>query len=79
MASFPQVSPPITCAPPSPPPYVTNATLDILRGVKFRLSSVAKHGLRVFENMVVTTIFGSQRKVGSDWRTLHGEELHGLH
>jgi hypothetical protein len=36
--------------------------------------------LRVFENRVLTSIFGAKRdKVTSEWRKLHNEELNGLY
>jgi hypothetical protein len=36
--------------------------------------------LRVFENRVLRTVFGSRRnEVTGDWRKLHNEELHNLY
>ena len=36
--------------------------------------------LRVFENRVLTTIFGPKRdKIKGEWRKLHGEELKDLY
>ena len=36
--------------------------------------------LRVFENMVLRTIFGPRRDEGTgEWRRLHNEELNGLY
>jgi hypothetical protein len=38
------------------------------------------HRLRVFENRVMTRIFGPKRdKVTGEWRKLHNEQLHDLH
>jgi hypothetical protein len=51
----------------------------VLYRMKLGLSSVVKHRLGVFENRVVTTIFGPQRKDANDWRTRRCEQLHGLH
>jgi hypothetical protein len=39
-----------------------------------------EHRLRVFENRVLSRIFGSKRdEVTGDWRKLHEEELHNLY
>jgi hypothetical protein len=39
-----------------------------------------EHRLRVFENRVLTRIFGPKRdEVTGGWRKLHNEELHGLY
>jgi hypothetical protein len=39
-----------------------------------------KHRLRVFENRVLSSIFGQKRdEVTGDWRKLHNEELHNLY
>jgi hypothetical protein len=39
-----------------------------------------EHRLRVFENRVLTRIFGPRRdEVTGDWRKLHNEELHNLY
>jgi hypothetical protein len=39
-----------------------------------------EHRLRVFENRVLTRIFGPQRnEVTGGWRKLHNEDLHGLY
>jgi hypothetical protein len=39
-----------------------------------------EHRLRVFENRVLTRIFGPKRdEVTGDWRKLHNEELHNLY
>jgi hypothetical protein len=36
--------------------------------------------LRVFENRVLSRIFGSKRdEVTGEWRKLHNEEINGLH
>jgi len=39
-----------------------------------------EHRLRVFENMLQKSIFGSKRdQVAGVWRRLHNQELHNLH
>jgi hypothetical protein len=39
-----------------------------------------EHRLRIFENRVLTRIFGPKRdEVTGGWRKLHNEELHGLY
>jgi hypothetical protein len=39
-----------------------------------------EHGLRVFENRVLRSIFGPKRdEVTGEWRKLHNEELHNLY
>jgi hypothetical protein len=39
-----------------------------------------KHRLRVFENRVLTRMFGPKRdEVTVDWKKLHNEVLHGLY
>jgi hypothetical protein len=39
-----------------------------------------EHGLRVFENRVLRTIFGPKRnEMTGGWRKLHNEELHDLY
>jgi len=39
-----------------------------------------EHGLRVFENRVLRSIFGHRRdEVTGEWRKLHNEELNELH
>jgi hypothetical protein len=39
-----------------------------------------EHRLRVFENRVLSRLFGSKRdEVTGDWRKLHNEEFHNLH
>jgi hypothetical protein len=39
-----------------------------------------EHRLRVFENRVLSRIFGTKRdEVSGGWRKLHNEELHGLY
>jgi hypothetical protein len=39
-----------------------------------------EHGLRVFENRVLTRIFGPKRdEVTGVWRKMHNEELHNLY
>jgi hypothetical protein len=39
-----------------------------------------EHRLRVFENRVLSRIFGPKRdEVTGGWRKLHNEELHGLY
>jgi hypothetical protein len=39
-----------------------------------------EHRLRVFENRVLTRIFGPRRdEVTGEWRKLHNEELHNLY
>jgi hypothetical protein len=39
-----------------------------------------EHGLMVFENRVLRTIFGPKRnEVTGGWRKLHNEELHNLY
>jgi hypothetical protein len=44
------------------------------------LSKKEEHRLRVFENRVLTKIFGPKRnEVTRDWRKLHNEELHSLY
>jgi hypothetical protein len=44
------------------------------------LSLTEKHGLRVFENRVLRTIFGPKREeVAGGCRRLHNEELHNLY
>jgi hypothetical protein len=35
--------------------------------------------LRVFENMMLSRIFGPNREVTEGWRKLHNEELHSLY
>jgi hypothetical protein len=37
-----------------------------------------KHGLRVFENIVLR-IFGPKREVVGSWRKLHNDEIHSLY
>jgi hypothetical protein len=38
-----------------------------------------EHKVRVFENRVLSRIFGPQREdLAGGWRTLHNEELHNL-
>jgi hypothetical protein len=38
------------------------------------------HRLKVFENMVLSRIFGPKRdKVMGEWKKLHNEELHDLY
>jgi hypothetical protein len=51
-------------------------------GVKLGLSHILReeHRLRVFENRVLTSIFGPKRdEVTGEWRKLHNEELHNLY
>jgi hypothetical protein len=49
-------------------------------GVKHSLTLREEHRLRVFENRVLTRIFGPKRdEVTGGWRKLHNEELHGLY
>jgi hypothetical protein len=44
------------------------------------LSRALQHGNRVFENMVLRRIFGSERdEVKGEWRKLHNEELNDLY
>jgi hypothetical protein len=39
-----------------------------------------EHGLRVFENRVLSRIFGPKRvEVTGEWRKLHNEELHNVY
>jgi hypothetical protein len=39
-----------------------------------------EHGLRVFENRVLSRIFGRKRdEVTGEWRKMHNEELHNLY
>jgi hypothetical protein len=38
-----------------------------------------EHTLRVFENRVLTRIFGSKREEDASWRKLHNDELHSLY
>jgi hypothetical protein len=39
-----------------------------------------EHGLRVFENRALTSVFGPKRdEVTEDWRKLHNEELHNVY
>jgi hypothetical protein len=39
-----------------------------------------RHGLRVFENRMLTEIFGSMKdEVTVEWRKLHNEELYDLY
>jgi hypothetical protein len=39
-----------------------------------------EHRLRVFENRVIRTIYGSKRdEVMGEWRKLHNEELYNLY
>jgi hypothetical protein len=39
-----------------------------------------EHRLRVFENRVLSRIFGARRdEVTGDWRKVHNEELHNLY
>jgi sorting nexin-29 len=38
-----------------------------------------EHRLRVFENRVLTKIFGPKREEDGSWRKLHNDELHGLY
>jgi hypothetical protein len=39
-----------------------------------------EHGLRVFENRVLRTIFGPKRdEVTGEWRRLHNKELYALY
>jgi hypothetical protein len=46
----------------------------------FSLMLREEHRLRVFENRVLTRIFGPKRDdVTGGWRKLHNEELHGLY
>ena len=45
-------------------------TWSVKLGEEYRLS--------VFENRLVTKIFGPKREVTMDWRKLHNEELYGM-
>jgi hypothetical protein len=38
-----------------------------------------EHGLRVFENRVLRSIFGPKREEDGSWRKLHNDELHNLY
>jgi hypothetical protein len=38
-----------------------------------------EHRLRVFENRVLTRIFGPKREEDGSWRKLHNDELHNLY
>jgi hypothetical protein len=38
-----------------------------------------EHRLRVFENRVLTMIFGSKREEDGSWRKLHNDELYSLY
>jgi hypothetical protein len=44
------------------------------------LRSYEEHRLKVFENRVLRTIFGTERdEVTGGWRKMHNEEVHGLY
>jgi hypothetical protein len=55
--------------------------LHILYGCEtWSLTLREEHRLRVFENRVLTRIFGPKRdEVTGGWRKLHNEELHNLY
>ena len=38
-----------------------------------------EYRLTVFENRILSRIFGSKRDENGEWRTLHNEELHSLY
>jgi hypothetical protein len=38
-----------------------------------------EHRLRVFENRVMRSIFGTKREEDGSWRKLHNDELHSLY
>jgi len=54
--------------------------INIIRmGVKLGLSQYGKNRLRVFENRVLSRIFGPKmEELAGAWRRLHSEELHDL-
>jgi hypothetical protein len=44
------------------------------------LTLTEEHRLRLFENRILSIIFGSKREeVAGGWRKLHNEELHNLY
>jgi hypothetical protein len=61
--------------------YKTTILSAVLYGCEtWSLTLREDHRLRVFENRVLRSIFGSKRDgVTGGWRKLHNEELHGLY
>jgi hypothetical protein len=61
--------------------YKTIVLPVILYGCEtWSLTLMEKHRLRVFENKVLSRIFGPKRdEVTGGWRKLHNEELHDLY
>jgi hypothetical protein len=56
-----------------------NAILPAFVGVCI-LGLREEHGWRVFENRVLTEIFGPKRtEVTGDWRQFHNQELHDVY
>jgi hypothetical protein len=53
---------------------------DVLYGYEtWSLTWREEHKLRVFENRVLTRIFGPKREEDGSWRKLHDDELHSLY
>jgi hypothetical protein len=61
--------------------YMTIILLVVLYGCEtWSLTVMEEHKLNVFENRVLTRIFGSKRDgVTGGWRKLYNEELHNLY
>jgi hypothetical protein len=61
--------------------YKTIILPVVLYGCKtWSLTLREEHRLRVFENRVLSRIFGPKRdEVTGEWRKLHNEELHNLY
>jgi hypothetical protein len=59
--------------------YKTVILPDVLYGCEiWSLTLREEHRLRVFENSVLTRIFGPKREEDRSWRKLHSGECHGL-
>ena len=60
--------------------YTTVILPFVLYGYEtWSLTLREEHRLRVFENWVLTRIFGPKRDDARDWRKLHGEELNNVY
>ena len=60
--------------------YKTIASPVVLYGCEtWSLALSVVHRLRIFENRILTPIFGPKRDESGEWRRLHNEELHCLY
>jgi hypothetical protein len=60
--------------------YKTVVLPVVLYGCKtWSLTWREEHRLRVFENTVLSRIFGPKREEDKSWRKLHNDELHSLY